>query len=398
MGCEVGESPGASTNNTNPLKTNHIQNPIDRFHDCCQKLSHMAAEKKLLSRKQITVKSQDHAGDLSKMWYVHWRQGGRTAKKYGKLAHIPTLKERRLALEALRQEWQAKVGTNTGDPILPKLRALMARLREERLWRKKTYQHNLSRINVFAEFIGERKVTTELIREFFAGWRKKKHPVTFNRYLTEFRRYFEAIGEGALFPTDLKIVRKAKAQSQPARWLQKHEMMLLNREIERRDPALWLAIRCMYNLALRPGELRMLQAQHVFIEEEVVQVPAHISKVNTERFARIPKSFLPDMAFVKDLRPDQYLFTSRLRPGKPVGKNHFTRHIRAIMDDLGFGEEYKPCYSFRHTAAMKGVKDGVPMEQMRRQYGHHSLDQFIQYIRQMGVQDLDDFAEKFSGI
>lgn len=348
--------------------------------------------------KKKVVKAQDHGGDLEKMWYVHWREGGRTVKKYGHLHSIMIVDERRAALESLRLHYQTKVDDDLNGTVLELLKKHVDKLKEEKQWRWKSYQTNMSRLAVLEEFLQKRKITKALMAAFFAMLKKEKHPRTYNCYLAEFRRYFEGIGEGGLLPDDLQSIARAKKKSKPAQWLKKHEVMILEKEIQRVEPDLWLAIKFMYNLALRPGELRMMQAKHFFLDEETVQVPAEISKVNVTRFPRIPKTFLPDLEFIRKMKPDDYIFQSKLRPGMPVGKNHFARKIRAIMNDLGFDESYKPCYSFRHTAAMKGVKDGVPIEQMRRQYGHHSLDQFIEYIRQFNVNDMDDFAEKFTGL
>lgn len=355
----------------------------------------MAADKKILPC--VIVKKQSHFDDLEKMWYVHWRQDGRTLKKYGKVNTFTTVEKRHKALNDLQKEWQKVLNDMTLQPVIRKLKKHLLFLKEEKKWRWKTFQTNMSKIKVLEDFAGKRNLNQDVLIEFFAKLKKDKHPRTYNRYLAEFRSYFKAI-EMPHFLPDLKIIMHAKRKSKPARFLKKHELMLLHREIERRDPELWLAVRFMFNLALRPGELRMLQAKHVFLDQEIVQVPAEISKVGIQRFPRIPKSFLPDLQFITNMKPDAYLFQSKAKPGRPVGKNHFARHIRAIMNELGFDDAYKPCYSFRHTAAMKGISDGVPVDQMRRQFGHHSLDQFIQYIRQFGFEDLQEFSEKFEGL
>ena len=67
-------------------------------------------KKKFLPKKNIIVKCNDQGGDLSKPWYVHWRQDGLPKKKYGKLAHIPDVSQRRTALLELQELWQGRVG------------------------------------------------------------------------------------------------------------------------------------------------------------------------------------------------------------------------------------------------------------------------------------------------
>lgn len=344
------------------------------------------------------MKANDQGGDLSLMWYVHWRQDGKTLKKYGKLAHIHVLDARREALEALRLEWQLKLDASQVEPVLDLLKKHLLAIKEERNWRWKTFQTNFNKVETFEAWLGKRRVSRDTLTAFFRFLRVERHPITHNRYLTEFYAYFKAIGQLQHWPEGLKIIPKAKRQSKPAKWLQRHELKLLETVIRERDPELWLAVQCMGNLALRPGELRMLKAENVYLDEKAVQVPGKVAKTGVERWARIPNHFVKDMQVFRQLQPGEYLFRRKGHPEMPMSKNYFSKNIRKIMDDLGFGPDYKPCYSFRHTMAMKGLRDGVPVDQMQRQYGHASLDQFISYTRQFGVHDLNDFGDKFQGL
>lgn len=348
--------------------------------------------------KGTVVKAVDHGGDTARLWYVHWRHGGKTLKKYGKLAHIPDVAARRVALEELRLCWQRRVDASQVETVVAMLRAHLLDLKERRAWRWKSYQTNASRVEVLAAWLKGRRPTPALLSQFLAGRRAVSHPVTYNKYVTCLKSYFDGIGQSHLWPGDVQLLPKAKRKSKPAKWLQKHEMNMLATAIAARDPMLWMAVRMMYNLALRPGELRMLRAKHFLLDAEVVHVPAEVSKVGVERFPRIPKAFLPDLDFLRAWQPERLLFPAALDAGKPQGKNVFTIKIRRVMDELGFGAEYRPCYSFRHTSAMQGIRDGVDVREMQQQFGHHSLDQFIQYVRQLGFNDLDDFAMKFRGI
>jgi len=107
---------------------------------------------------------------------------------------------------------------------------------------------------------------------------------------------------------------------------------------------------------------------------------------------------LPDLLFLLEWEPERYLFPSLLDESKPAGKNQFTRKIRAYMDELGFGPEYKPCYSFRHTASMQAVRDGADVREISQWMGHASYDETMGYLRQLSYNDLDGFASKVKGI
>ena len=364
----------------------------------------MPVEKKFLPKQEgRVVKANDQGGDLSKPWYIHWRQDGKPLKKYGKLAHINDVDERRAALEALRLEWQMKLDASQVEPVIVLLRKHLLKTKAERRWRWKTWQTNNSKITVLSDWLNGRPVTKENLKLFFEEWREKKSPITHNRYYSEFLAYFTELKLLHLFPTEHPIVKRAKRTSKPAQWLKKNEVANLKTAIDAEMPLIWLAIRFMYNLALRPGELRLMKAEYFYLDEGVAKVPDFVSKVGRERWVVIPPDFIPDIQFIREMAPNEYIFKSsdrkRAQAGHPVGKNHFTKKIRALMNRLGFDGKYKPCYSFRYTMAMRGLKDdGIDADEMRRQFGHYSLDQFIYYTRQFEVFDMKEFKSKFKGL
>ncbi len=357
----------------------------------------MTEEKKFLSRQKRVCVSQNNCRlDLSKNWYIFYQIGKKKVKKYGSVNRIQNVEERQQALDELQRYHQHLIDMEFIYTVRRQLYDNLYRLKEVKQWRKKTFQTHKSKLDKLAEFAEARNadIDEELIRAFLKKLRKEKHGVTFNRYCAEIRRWLVDIGKPELMPH----FERVRAKSKPARFLQRHQMKLLQAKIFESDPALWMAVQFMYNCAIRPGELRLLQGLHVMLDEEKIWIPADISKTGLERYARIPKKFMTEIDFVRTMPPSGYLFPSPVNVSKPTGVNYFARKIRIIMDQLGFNGSFKPCYSWRHTAAMNGVKDKIPYHQMKDQWGHASLDQFIQYIRQFGVDDRDEFAEKFNSI
>ena len=158
----------------------------------------------------------------------------------------------------------------------------------------------------FADYVGNRNVTPELVYQFFDTMKQERHGCTFNRRLSDFTWWFKAIGRPDLIPD----IRRSREQSIPAKYLEKSDLEVLKYKIELEEPEIWLAIKFMYNCAIRPGELRMLKIEHVLVESEKVFIPAHIAKTGKSRFARIPKNFLSDLTFIKSADPYRYLFPS----------------------------------------------------------------------------------------
>lgn len=345
----------------------------------------------------IVVKKQDHGGDLSKQWYVHWRENGRTKKKYGTLAHIADLEERRAALDALQREWQGELNVSIFDTIYTHLE----KKRIEKNWRKKSYQSRRSQIATVETWCrGRGVVNKELLTECFKEFRRLYHPVTFNRRFSDCKTLFQECGLAHLWPDTVKRVPKAKAKSRPARNFTKSELGELKEAICEANPVIWRAIQFMYNCAIRPGELRNLQKKHVYLDLHSILIPPEIAKTGFERYAEIPDTFIKEVErHIKDKKPTDYLFTSPAYPGQRVSANYFSRQLRPILDSLGFDADYRPCYSFRNTAAIMGVEENeIPLWEMKEAWGHRSIEQFVQYLRRIGARRKKIYAAKFSGI
>ncbi|MEO1263906.1 MAG: tyrosine-type recombinase/integrase [Bacteroidota bacterium] len=357
----------------------------------------MAVEKKFLSSPYIKVKKNDQRGDLSKLWYVHWREGGRTRKKYGNLKRIKDLESRRAALEELRIEWEGEINFNVFKTIYAHLDQKRIDLR----WRKKSYYSRKSQINTVATWCkGKGQVTKALLTECFLEFRRKYHPVTFNRRFSDCKTLFEECGLMAIWPDTVKRIPKAKAKSRPARNFTKDDIATLKRAIINKDPKLWLAIQYMFNCAIRPTELRQLQRKHVYIDLHSILIPSHIAKTNYERYAEIPDNFLETVReHIRGKMPIDYLFPSPKDPSHYVSHNYFTSKLRPIMRAHGFDSDYRPCYSWRNTAAIKGVEeDEIPLWEMKEAWGHRSIEQFVQYLRRIGARRKKIYAAKFTGI
>lgn len=357
----------------------------------------MAVQKKFCQDGPgVVVKIQDHQGDLSKQWYVHWREAGKTQKKYGTINRIDNLEGRRDALHKLQVSWSIKL--NKG--VFAILYNHLERERIEKKWRKKTYQTLVSKVQVLEDWMrGRGVVTKNLIFEYFKEKRSEWHPVTFNRRLADLQTLFQGIGRADLFP-EVKRIPKAKSQSKPARNYEKIDITTLKSAILEKDPKLWMAVQYMFNCAIRPGELRMLKRKNVYLDIQSIYIAPEVAKTGFPRYAEIPDSFLDLVSkHCEELRPSEYLFPSRFQEGKPVGKNYFTRKLRNIMDGLGYDEEYRPCYSWRNTSAIKGVEeDNIPLLEMKEAWGHRSIEQFVAYLRRIGARRKKIYAEKFSGI
>ena len=153
----------------------------------------------------------------------------------------------------------------------------------------------------------------------------------------------------------------------------------------------------MYYAALRPGELRVLKVQDIYFDEELIFVEGKTAKTGTQRYITITENLLPILEPLKKKPANSYIFPSYWKLNSPIGENTLSERHRTILRKLGFSNRYA-LYSWRHTAAVDGYKAGIPLKELQVHFDHHSLDQFDQYLRQIGVKDLVNVKKKMPGL
>ncbi len=104
----------------------------------------------------------------------------------------------------------------------------------------------------------------------------------------------------------------------------------------------------------------------------------------------------PALEPLKFRSPRAYIFF-KTDPTKPVAINYFIGRFRPILTTLGFGNEYQ-LYSWKHTGAVAAVRAGASLKELQIQLRHHSLEEVDKYIRQLGVNDLQDLEGRFPAI
>jgi len=156
--------------------------------------------------------ANDCGGDLSKRWYVSWKEDGKWRKEYVS-SDIDTLDERKknlLVLLKKRQEYFDEVSSSIKDKILGFLEEKKGE------WRKKTYQTVASKVKVFFENVGIDNPTKPMVAEFFVQLSKKNHPTTYNNYITTIGMVFREVGRGFL----VEDLKKKRAISTPYMYFQ----------------------------------------------------------------------------------------------------------------------------------------------------------------------------------
>ncbi|WP_421798465.1 tyrosine-type recombinase/integrase [Haliscomenobacter sp.] len=349
----------------------------------------MVSEKKVSRREQFRIYSPT---DLEKKWFVEFYTDQGRQRTYGKINQAKTFEERMVLAKALVKE--LKQSTPDKKPTLVESDFERAKKwMDAQGWRPKSYSTHLTIVNAWYEFLGTKKATPELAKEFFQNLQATKAPTTYNKYLHLLNAILDGIGQGSVC-AGIKTIRQNPS---PARYFQTFQIKKLSKEISSRDPQLWMFVQFIYYCFIRPRELVFLRAENVLLENNQIYIPGHISKNKKSEYVTIPDAFRPVLEYIKELSPDRLLFPSPLDVTKPLGFDKMYRRHQKIIKALGFGKGYV-LYSWKHTGAVQAVKAGIPLKELQIQLRHHSLDQVDQYLRQMGVFDLVRLQANFPAI
>lgn len=347
----------------------------------------MVSEKKVSRREDFRIYSPS---DLGKKWFVEYYNEEGRQKKYGTINQEPTFEGRMKAAKALVTQLKQKDPLKrVGESEFERAKKWM----DAQGWRPKSYSTHLTIANAWWDFLDHRKPSNELVQQFFQNLQATKSPTTHNNYLYLLNAILTGIGQGDI----CKGIKKLRQSPSPARYFQKFQINRLAVAIAEKDAQLYLFVQFIYYCFIRPRELVHLRASNVILEGKQIYIPGHISKNKKSEYITIPDAFLPSLEFIKNVDPKQLLFPSPLDITKPIGYDKMYRRHQKILKALNFGKGYV-LYSWKHTGAVMAVKAGISLKELQIQLRHHSLDQVDQYLRQMGVWDLQKLQASFPAL
>ncbi|MCH2044796.1 MAG: tyrosine-type recombinase/integrase [Saprospiraceae bacterium] len=255
----------------------------------------------------------------------------------------------------------------------------------------------LSKVRALFNYLGQRPVTRNNIDKFFDFLLEEKRlrPATYNNYLGILDRLLRPLGY-----TGTKHIAKIKRDCVPARYFTRSQANFIISRLEEENPPLWFFVQFVYYCFLRPRtELRLLKVGNIILEDQKILVPYNIAKNKKTQYVIIPDAFIDLVEKkVKGRNPNEYLFLSTKFPNQPTGVNTFAAQHRKLLKKYGFETRFYKLYSWKHTGAVVAAKNNIHIKQLQIQLRHHSLDQVNDYLRQMGVTDMDDFSSKMPSI
>lgn len=350
----------------------------------------MASEKKLLRTSEPRIYSPT---DLTKKWFVHYNDGVKRQRVYGSINVFSTFSDRMREAKVLLKSIKEGVTLGEKPQVVSRDLELALEWIGKQSWRAKTRATHTTVARAWYGFLGKRKGTPQRAQEFFQNLQPNKSPTTYNNYLNQLKAILNGIGQSHI----CEGIKSLRQNPTPARYFQSFQANRLAKAISERDPELYLFVQFMYYCFIRPRELVHLRVSNILLEGKQIYIPGQISKNKKSEYITIPDAFLPSLEFVKISDPNRLLFPSPLDITKPLGYDKMYRRHQRILKGMNFGKGYV-LYSWKHTGAVMAVKAGISLKELQIQLRHHSLDQVDQYLRQMGVWDLERLQENFPAL
>lgn len=259
--------------------------------------------------------------------------------------------------------------------------------------RRSVYLSLCSQVEDFIAFLREERLEQEglevLDRKLILRYRDRLllrdlKPVTVNNYMTLIQLLFSEMVKREWIEDNpfAGLSRLKEEKSALNRAFTEEERRLLMPSI-RRNAELYLCCQLMYYCFLRPNEIRMLQLEHVRLEDGLIVVPGAVSKNGKSEYVTIPmplRDYLEGLGLER-LPKKYYLLGLR---AKAFSRNVMSTRFRKLRDRL---ELSKDCtlYSWKHTGVVTAYRAGVDIKSLQRQCRHYSVAMTDAYLKSLGL-------------
>lgn len=334
---------------------------------------------------------RDRNCDLSKPWYVEYYIDGKRKQHKGQINNGKSIAERReLANELIKELSQNFRPPPPNSKIRIKLfetLELMAPYRS-----KRTVQDYRSHLVQLFNYFNGSKITAAKLELYFHAYRKSHAQTTTYQHRRKLNTIFKKAGFGYL----LANIKLKKGKHRPLRYFQPEQDRRIMNHIRETDWMLYLYCGFTRFMAIRPrAETRMLRVCDIFFEEKKVCLRGEVTKSDENQYVRIPGVFYRDLERLRNEPPRHYIFSSIAFDNKmkPVGRNHYGTRFKRVLEHFGFGSDYN-LYSLKHTLAAAFIRAGGTMFQLKHHFRHKDIKTTQLYLRQLGLEVLDDFVDR----
>jgi len=168
------------------------------------------------------------------------------------------------------------------------------------------------------------------------------------------------------------------------------------------------AIRLMYSLALRPGELWALEWQDWNRRQKTIQIRRNVKMVNGQMIVEDPKTESGKRTLPVGKKITDLLTAHAEKGGSARGRLIFPNRNNLHVKQTDFGRSwkralrvadvpYRVLYTVRHSAATFMLNSGVPLSAVSKYLGHSNVSTTLNSYIHLMKGDLDSVAKFWDG-
>ena len=243
-----------------------------------------------------------------------------------------------------------------------------------------------SYIHIIEEYLQEKKQTNLLSFQFdrskaldFIQWAYFTRDITertYNNYVRFFKTLFNWFVEQQYTAVNPFENLKRKKEQPKTRQLITVEFKNKIRDYLEKENYQFLCV-CLiaYYSLLRPKEITYIKMGDINLEKQIIKVSGKNAKNGKDRYPTIPDALLPFLKKLNyDYPLDYYLFSNNLIPGKTkLDPRMISRYWDRLRNNLDVPKEMQ-FYSLRDSGIVQMIEDGIPLNIIRDQADHSSLE------------------------
>ena len=255
--------------------------------------------------------------------------------------------------------------------------------------RKKSYQSYECVINDFAKWYRFEKKDGEIDVDYFVSIAKQGlHANTIRQRSVVLKSFCaELIKRKQILYNPFEDCHYKKRKHTSKLPFNDAQIKLLTDYFKLHNEQLLLAAELMYYLFLRPNELRQIKICDILFNEKKVVIHESVAKDKETIYKKIPNQLLEKLKMYMDAPQHYYLFGINKLPGaKMLSINYLTHQHKKVLNYLEMKGRWS-FYSWVHTGIKKAALSNIPIKELQLQKGHHDLNMFNQYLKDLGVDD-----------
>lgn len=229
---------------------------------------------------------------------------------------------------------------------------------------------------------------------------------TYNNYLTTISTVLNYLitRDHKLFSRNPAAdIKKLHTSTQKHAAYSEEQMAKIKKEINKQgDPQLLLFIQFIYYTLARPNEIKRMKISDIELENDQIFIPRGNSKNNksdyVDLYPPLKRAILESK--IMDYPKEYYIFSSLRTPGTKISyRKYFWRKHFKILEALKLSESNREytLYSYKHSGAINLYLSGLEPIDIQKQCRHQTLQQTMDYLRDLDLFRKTDHFNKVKG-